>query len=263
MNDSIANPPEKDPKSIMTVADQGQGGLEEKTRSNSTTLTTIALTKDNPASTTHQSRRKQPPPSKIAEDGARKGRPLVVFTKKVKVSKLHKFYKKAWKKETFGNQAFATWYSRTVANRGLEIEGDIDDREAQQKLPTTMGSNEDKSQEMALKSKKIVLDQGQEDPEATTRLNSTTQLTVDLVKDNPHNNYVPFLNVVQLICLVLFSEKNTADQFPWTILPNPHHQSGSADLPIDSRLERIVFNSFLGKVYTMNSFCIPADTLAY
>ena len=30
MNDSIANPPEKDPKSIMTVADQGQGGLEEK-----------------------------------------------------------------------------------------------------------------------------------------------------------------------------------------------------------------------------------------
>ena len=121
MNDSIANPPEKDPKSIMTVADQGQGGLEEKTRSNSTTLTTIALTKDNPASTTHQSRRKQPPPSKIAEDGARKGRPLVVFTKKVKVSKLHKFYKKAWKKETFGNQAFATWYSRTVANRGLDI----------------------------------------------------------------------------------------------------------------------------------------------
>ena len=121
MNDSITNPPEKDPKSIMTVPDQGQGGLEEKTRSNSTTLTTIALTKDNPASTTHNSRRKQPPPSKIAEDGARKGRPLVAFTKKVKVSKLYKLYKKAWKKETFGNQAFATWYSRTVANRGLDI----------------------------------------------------------------------------------------------------------------------------------------------
>ncbi|CAJ1950996.1 unnamed protein product, partial [Cylindrotheca closterium] len=75
MKDSIINPPEKDPNSIMTVADQGQGGLEEKTRSNSTTQLSIALTKDNPAITTPKHISKQNP-SKTAEDGAMKGRSL-------------------------------------------------------------------------------------------------------------------------------------------------------------------------------------------
>ncbi|CAJ1960543.1 unnamed protein product [Cylindrotheca closterium] len=169
MKDSVTNPPEKDPNSIMTVADQGQGGLKEKTRSNSTTQSSIALTKDNPAittpkrsskrtpsptaedgvmkgrslfpsevaqgqdgptakarsdlttplsidltkdnpnRTTTKSQRKQPPPSKTAEDGAVQGRPLVAYTKKLKVSKFHRLYKKAWRKEVFGNEAFITW----------------------------------------------------------------------------------------------------------------------------------------------------------
>ncbi|CAJ1958037.1 unnamed protein product, partial [Cylindrotheca closterium] len=181
MKDSIVNPPEKDPNSIMTVADQGQGGLEEKTRSNSTTQSSIALTKDNPAITTPQrrskrnpsktaedgamkgrsllpsevaqgqvglmakarsnsttplsidltkdnpdptitkSQRKQPPPSKTAEDGAVQGRPLVAYNKKLKVSKFHRLYKKAWRQEVFGNQAFITWSSRTAEHFGQAI----------------------------------------------------------------------------------------------------------------------------------------------
>ncbi|CAJ1962762.1 unnamed protein product [Cylindrotheca closterium] len=181
MKDSITNLPEKDPNSIMTVADQGQGGLEEKTRSNLTTQSSIALTKDNPAittpkrsskrtpsptaedgamkgrslfpsevaqgqdgptakarsdlttpssidltkdnpnRTTTKSQRKQPPPSKTAEDGAVQGRPLVAYTKKLKVSKFHRLYKKAWRKEVFGNEAFITWSSRTADHSGWAI----------------------------------------------------------------------------------------------------------------------------------------------
>ncbi|CAJ1945038.1 unnamed protein product, partial [Cylindrotheca closterium] len=75
MKDNIVNPPEKDPNLIMTVADQGQGGLEAKTRSNSTTQSSIALTKDNPAITTPKRSSKRNP-SETAEDGAKKGRPL-------------------------------------------------------------------------------------------------------------------------------------------------------------------------------------------
>ncbi|CAJ1944932.1 unnamed protein product, partial [Cylindrotheca closterium] len=180
MKDSIINPPEKDPNSIMTVADQGQGGLEEQTRSNSTTQSSIALTKDNPAITTPKriskrnpsktaedgamngrsllpsevaqgqvgltakarshtspslidltkdnpdptitkSQRKQPLPSKTAEDGAVQGRPLVAFNKNLKMSKFHRLYKKAWRKEVFGNQAFITWSSRTAEYSGRAI----------------------------------------------------------------------------------------------------------------------------------------------
>ncbi|CAJ1935350.1 unnamed protein product [Cylindrotheca closterium] len=181
MKDSIINPPEKDPNSIMTVADQGQGGLEEKNRSNSTTQLSIALTKDNPAITTPKrsskrnpsktaedgamkgrslfpsevaqgqdaltanarsnlttpsfidltkdnpdpknikSQRKQPPPSKTAEDGAVQGRPFVAYNKNLKVSKFHRLYKKAWRKEAFGNQAFITWSSRTAEYSGRAI----------------------------------------------------------------------------------------------------------------------------------------------
>ncbi|CAJ1929823.1 unnamed protein product [Cylindrotheca closterium] len=75
MKANIINPPEKDPNLITTVADQGQGGLEEKTRSNSTTQLSIALTKDNPAITTPKRSSKQNP-SETAEDGAMKGRSL-------------------------------------------------------------------------------------------------------------------------------------------------------------------------------------------
>ncbi|CAJ1934069.1 unnamed protein product [Cylindrotheca closterium] len=180
MKDSIINPPEKDPNSIMTVADQGQGGLEEKKRSNSTTQLSIALTKDNPAITTPKriskrnpsttaedgamngrsrlpsevaqgqvgltakarshtspssidltkdnpdptitkSQRKQPLPSKTAEDGAVQGRPLVAYNKNLKVSKFHRLYKKAWRKEVFGIQAFITWSSRTAEYSGRAI----------------------------------------------------------------------------------------------------------------------------------------------
>ncbi|CAJ1966313.1 unnamed protein product [Cylindrotheca closterium] len=65
------------------ATDQGQGGLEEKTRSNSTTQLTVDLVKDDPrddpmelfqtvwhALIPPKSGHKQPPPSKIAEDGA-------------------------------------------------------------------------------------------------------------------------------------------------------------------------------------------------
>ncbi|CAJ1945464.1 unnamed protein product, partial [Cylindrotheca closterium] len=55
-----------------------------------------------------KSQRKQPPPSKTAKDGAVQGRPLVAYTKKLKVSKFHRLYKKAWRQEVFGNQAFIT-----------------------------------------------------------------------------------------------------------------------------------------------------------
>ncbi|CAJ1946959.1 unnamed protein product [Cylindrotheca closterium] len=156
MKDSITTPLEKDPNLIMTVADQGQGGLEEKTRSNLTTQLSIALTKDSPITTPKRSSKqnpsktakdgamkgcslfpseiaqgqdgltvkaqlnsttplpinltkdnpdptntksqcKQPPPFKTAEDGAGQGRPLVGYTKKLKVSKFYRFYKMAWR----------------------------------------------------------------------------------------------------------------------------------------------------------------------
>ncbi|CAJ1948651.1 unnamed protein product [Cylindrotheca closterium] len=161
MKDNIVNPPEKDPNFIMTVADQGQGGLEAKTRSNSTTQSSIALTTDNPAittpkrsskrnpsetaedgamkghslfpsevpqgqdvtvntcpnlttplsikltkdnlpdPTTSKSQRKHPPPSKTAKDGAVQGRSLVAYITKLKGSKFHRLYKKAWRQEMF------------------------------------------------------------------------------------------------------------------------------------------------------------------
>ncbi|CAJ1953178.1 unnamed protein product [Cylindrotheca closterium] len=135
MKANIINPPEKDPNLIMTVADQGQGGLEAKTRPNSTTQSSIALTKDNPAITTPKrsskrypsetakdgamkgcslfpsevaqgqdvptSQRKQPPPSKTAEDGTVQGRSLVAYITKLKVSTFHRLYKKAWRQEVF------------------------------------------------------------------------------------------------------------------------------------------------------------------
>ncbi|CAJ1928857.1 unnamed protein product [Cylindrotheca closterium] len=99
MKDSITNPPKKDPNSIMTVADQGQGGLEAKTRSNLTTQSSIALTKDNPAITTPK--RKQPPPSKTAEDGAVQGQSPVAYITKLKVSQFCRLDKTAWRQEVF------------------------------------------------------------------------------------------------------------------------------------------------------------------
>ncbi|CAJ1937382.1 unnamed protein product, partial [Cylindrotheca closterium] len=75
MKDNIINPPEKAPNFITTVADQGQGGLEAKTRSNSTTQSSIALTKDNPAITTPKRSSKRFP-SETVEDGAMLGRSL-------------------------------------------------------------------------------------------------------------------------------------------------------------------------------------------
>ncbi|CAJ1962225.1 unnamed protein product [Cylindrotheca closterium] len=68
-----------------------------------------------------KSQRKQPPPSKTAEDGAVQGRPLVAYNKKLKVSKFHRLYKKAWRQEVFGNQAFITWSSRTTEHFGQAI----------------------------------------------------------------------------------------------------------------------------------------------
>ncbi|CAJ1934811.1 unnamed protein product [Cylindrotheca closterium] len=163
MKDSITKPPEKEPKSITPVADQGQGGLEAKTGSNLTTQLSIALTKDNPALTrTPKSQSKQTPPSKIAEDGTTKGRlllpPEIALTKDNPDPKAPKSQRKQpapsfqncreWcsarttahclqqetqgvkvsqalqegrlgKKEVFGNQAFAAWFSRTAKHTGL------------------------------------------------------------------------------------------------------------------------------------------------
>ncbi|CAJ1935503.1 unnamed protein product [Cylindrotheca closterium] len=77
------------------ATDQGQGGLEEKTRSNLTTQLTVDLVKDDPSDDPMElfetvwhalippkSGHKQPPPSKIAQDGALKGQPLVASPKK-------------------------------------------------------------------------------------------------------------------------------------------------------------------------------------
>ncbi|CAJ1931070.1 unnamed protein product [Cylindrotheca closterium] len=93
-DDDISN--EMALKSTKAATDQGQGGLEEKTRLNSTTQLTVDLVKDNPSNfpmelveivwhalTTPKSRHKQRPPSKIAEDVAMKGQPLVASPKKL------------------------------------------------------------------------------------------------------------------------------------------------------------------------------------
>ncbi|CAJ1948123.1 unnamed protein product [Cylindrotheca closterium] len=57
---------------------------------------------------------------------------------------------------------------------------------AHQKWPPTMGSNEAKSQEVALKLTRTAPEHAQEGLEATTRSNSTTLLTVDIVKKTPN-----------------------------------------------------------------------------
>ncbi|CAJ1959446.1 unnamed protein product [Cylindrotheca closterium] len=79
---------------------QGQD-VTVNTRPNRTTPSSIELTKDNPDSTTSKSQRKQPPPSKTAEDGAVQGRSLVAYITKLKVSKFCRLYKKAWRQEMF------------------------------------------------------------------------------------------------------------------------------------------------------------------
>ena len=121
MDKYLTPPSEKEPKSTTTVVDQGQGGLEEKTRSISTTQTSIDLTKDDPPTTTPKSQRKQPPPSETAEDGARKGPHLLAFVKRMKVSKIYRIYLKAWKTDKFGNKAFETWKLRAAEHHGREI----------------------------------------------------------------------------------------------------------------------------------------------
>ena len=121
MDKYLTPPSEKEPKSTTTVVDQGQGGLEEKTRSISTTQTSIDLTKDDPPTTTPKSQRKQPPPSETAEDGARKGPHLLAFVNRMKVSKIYRIYLKAWKTDKFGNKAYETWKLRAAEHHGREI----------------------------------------------------------------------------------------------------------------------------------------------
>ncbi|CAJ1951063.1 unnamed protein product [Cylindrotheca closterium] len=100
---------------------QGQDGPTAKAQSDSTTPLSINLTKDNPNHTSTKSQRKQPPPSQTTKDGAVQGRPLVAYTKKLKVAKFHSLYKKAWRQEVFGNQASLTWSSCTADHSGWAI----------------------------------------------------------------------------------------------------------------------------------------------
>ncbi|CAJ1962522.1 unnamed protein product [Cylindrotheca closterium] len=59
-----------------------------------------------------------------------------------------------------------------------------------------MGSDDDQSNEMALNSTKAATDQGQGGLEEENCYNPTTQLTVDLVKDNPSDDPMELVEIV-------------------------------------------------------------------
>ncbi|CAJ1962481.1 unnamed protein product [Cylindrotheca closterium] len=258
MKDNLINPPEKAPNLITTVADQGQGGLEAKTRSNLTTQSSIALTKDNPAITTPKRSSKRHP-SETAKDrplptsrnsrchsfagstrrlGDRRcllsQRPnaLSLLTKipaiiphiaeeferlkrEPTIAKAQSKFKKrlaSTPANLKGAKAHDSpenlnpsnepmefveivWHALTTAfptkqgwNQNKELLSYLhtttilfyDVYAAHQKWPPTMGPNDNKSQEMALKSTRTAPEHAQEGLEATTRSNSTTLLTVDL-----------------------------------------------------------------------------------
>ncbi|CAJ1936837.1 unnamed protein product [Cylindrotheca closterium] len=343
MKANITNPPEKDPNLITTVADQGQGGLEAKTRSNSTTQSSIALTKDNPAittpkrsskrypsetaedgamkgsllfpsevaqgqdvptvntrpnpttpssidltkdnlpdPTTSKSQRKQPPPSKTAKDGAVQGQSLVAYINETQgvtvlqalqegletggvcshnrpmrpaiiphiveeserlkreptIAKAQSKFKKRLEstppEHPTGAKAHDSpknlhpsnepmkfveivWHALTTAfptkqgwnqNELLSYLHTTtillyDVCAAHQTWPPTMGSNDAKSHEMNLKSTRTAPEHAQEGLEATTRSNSTTLLTVDLVKDNPYEHKFSMLYSIFVLFLSL------------------------------------------------------------
>ncbi|CAJ1954956.1 unnamed protein product [Cylindrotheca closterium] len=395
MKDNIVNPPEKDPNLIMTVADQGQGGLKAKTRSNSTTQLSIALTKDNPAittpkrsskrnpsetaedgamkgrslfpsavpqvqdvtvntrpnpttplsieltkdnppdPTTSKSQRKHPPPSKTAEDGAVQGRSLVAYITKLKVSKFHRLYKKAWRQEMFalataqrvittGEKSPRFWEfslvfdltlivqraepltcmclaaSEFFANPAIiphiveefeRLKQELQIAKAQSKFPPkqgwnqtkllrylhtttilfydvcaahqkwspTMGSNYKKSQEMALKSTRTAPEHAQDGLEATTRSNSTTLLTVDLVKDNPCEH--KFSMLYSIFDLFLSLEKIQQTDFLGLPFQIPTNRVGAPICPLTDDLRELHSILSLEKVPT-KFLCIPGEILA-
>ncbi|CAJ1935505.1 unnamed protein product [Cylindrotheca closterium] len=112
---------------------------------------------------------------------------------------------------------------------------------------------------MALKLTRTAPEHAQEGLEATTRSNSTTLLTVDLVKDNPNARISSML--YSLFVLFFFSGKDTAERFSWSTFPNPHQQSGSANLPMTDDLRELHSILSLEKVPT-KFLCIPGDILA-
>ncbi|CAJ1950902.1 unnamed protein product [Cylindrotheca closterium] len=271
------------------ATDQGQGGLEEKNRSNSTTQLTVDLVKDDPSDDPMElfqtvwhalippkSGHKQPPPSKIAKDGALKGQPLVASPKKLNPSNdPMEFVEIVWHALTtafpptidhsldrfsIGWSTKQGWNQNKIFNY-LHTTTILfyDVCAAHQKWPTTMGSNEAKSQEMALKSTRTAPEHAQEGLEATTRSNSTTLLTVDLVKDNPNACISSMLYSIFVLFLSL--EKIQQTDFLGLPFQIPTNRVGAPICPLTDDLRELHPILSLEKVPT-KFLCIPGDILA-
>jgi hypothetical protein len=122
MASNRTNPTALTSNSTTAVTDHGQEGLEEKTRSNSTSQASIDLTKDNPkptskktptttTTTTHKKRSPKSNKTDVTKEATIGVKMAPLFRKKFYMSTMKKKYEKAWdpEKEKFGNSAFTTW----------------------------------------------------------------------------------------------------------------------------------------------------------
>ncbi|CAJ1965755.1 unnamed protein product, partial [Cylindrotheca closterium] len=100
-----------------------------------------------------------------------------------------------------------------------------------------MGSNDEKSQEMALKSTRTAPEHAQDGLEATTRSNSTTLLTVDLVKDNPNEH--KFSMLYSIFVLFLSLEKIQQTDFLGLPFQIPTNRVGAPICPLTDDLREL------------------------
>ncbi|CAJ1931582.1 unnamed protein product [Cylindrotheca closterium] len=119
---------------------------------------------------------------------------------------------------------------------------------AHQKWPPTMGSNDNNSQEMALKSTRTAPEHAQEGLEATTRSNSTTLLTVDLVKDNPCEHKLSMLYGKFVLFLSL--EKIQQTDFLGLPFQIPTNRVGAPICPLTDDLRELHPILSLEKVFS-------------
>ncbi|CAJ1969022.1 unnamed protein product [Cylindrotheca closterium] len=115
---------------------------------------------------------------------------------------------------------------------------------AHQKWPPTMGSNDNNSQEMALKSTRT----------------STTLLTVDLVKDNPYEHKLSMLYGKFVLFLSL--EKIQQTDFLVLHFQIPTIRVGAPICPLTVMARKNCIQFFPWKRYPQNSFCIQGDIRA-
>ncbi|CAJ1970381.1 unnamed protein product [Cylindrotheca closterium] len=130
---------------------------------------------------------------------------------------------------------------------------------AHQTWPPTMGSNDNKSQEMGLKLTMPAPELAQEGLEATTRSNSTTLLTVDLVKDNPCEH--KFSMLYSIFVLFLSLEKIQQTDFLGLPFQIPTNRVGAPICPLTDDLRELHSILSLEKVPT-KFLCIPGEILA-